>query len=93
MRKAGGGSIINIASICAELNWLDHMLYSCAKAGVDKFSRHLVRDFPWIRSNTILPGLIDTPILDPALSKEEKAGLIEGLNATVPCGRIGPVYW
>jgi NAD(P)-dependent dehydrogenase (short-subunit alcohol dehydrogenase family) len=89
LRASEAPAVINISSICAQLNWGDHMLYSCAKAGIDKFTRHLVRDLPWIRSNTIMPGLINTPILDPALDEEQKEALIAGLNAEVPCGRIG----
>jgi len=89
LRASATPAVVNISSICAQLNWGDHMLYSCAKAGIDKFSRHLVRDLPWIRSNTVMPGLINTPILDPTLDEDQKTGLIEVLNAEVPCGRIG----
>lgn len=82
-------NVINIASVAARLEWGNHFLYSCAKAGVEKYTKHLVRDLPWLRTNCILPGVIDTAILDRLATAEEKAGLFQLMEEQVPCGRVG----
>ncbi len=82
-------NVINIASVAARLEWGNHFLYSCAKAGVEKYTKHLVRDLPWLRANCILPGVIDTAILDQLATEEEKAGLFQLMTERVPCGRVG----
>ena len=63
MRDSGGGSIVNIAS-CAGTNahWL--AAYSSSKWALRGLSRSAALTLsPWnIRSNTICPGIINTPL-------------------------------
>ncbi len=89
MRASTSPVVINIASVAARIEWGNHFLYSCAKAGLEKFTRHLVRDLSWLRANCILPGVIDTTILDRLTSPEQKALLFAEMEASIPCGRHG----
>jgi NAD(P)-dependent dehydrogenase (short-subunit alcohol dehydrogenase family) len=63
MKSAGGGSIINLGSISAHVNFVDLPLYITAKAGIEGLTRSLAREFgaDGIRVNCIIPGWIMTP--------------------------------
>ena len=90
LRKSSNPSILNVSSTAARHEYSNHFLYSTAKAAVEKFTYHLVRDLPGIRSNTILPGWVDTPIYDKAgLSREEIEAVFGSVVSKIPCGRIG----
>ena len=89
LRASRSANVVNIASVAARLEWGNHFLYSCAKAGVEKYTKHLVRDLPWLRANCILPGVIDTAIIDRLATAQEKAGLFHLMEEQVPCGRVG----
>lgn len=90
LRKSSNPSILNVSSTAARHEYSNHFLYSTAKAAVEKFTYHLVRDLPGIRANTILPGWIDTPIYDKAgLSREEIEAVFGSVVPKIPCGRIG----
>jgi NAD(P)-dependent dehydrogenase (short-subunit alcohol dehydrogenase family) len=65
MRRAGRGTIVNVAS-GAGLRPLEHRTAYCtAKAGLVMFGKTLAMDLaPYgIRVNAICPGIIDTPML------------------------------
>jgi 3-oxoacyl-[acyl-carrier protein] reductase len=90
LRKSTNPSILNVSSSAARHEYSNHFLYSTAKAAIEKFTYHLVRDLPGIRANTILPGWVDTPIYDKAgLSREEIEAVFESVLPKIPCGRIG----
>ena len=63
MKKAGGGSIINLGSISWHLALPDLSIYETAKAGIEGMSRAMARDLGGynIRVNTVVPGAIRTP--------------------------------
>ena len=84
MRRAGGGSIVNISSLQSHTPEPSFGAYAVAKGGVDALTRVLARDYgPAIRANTIVSGAVDTP------------GFVEGeavkieLGKRLPLGRIG----
>lgn len=63
-----GGSIINIASMAAHRGSFQHAHYSAAKGAILSFSRSLALEVaPRLRVNSISPGLIDTPLIQPLL--------------------------
>jgi len=76
------GAILNTASVAAEDGQIGQVAYSSSKGGVVGLTLPLARDLAvvGIRVNTILPGLIDTPIygVGPA-SDEFKARLGAGV--------------
>jgi NAD(P)-dependent dehydrogenase (short-subunit alcohol dehydrogenase family) len=65
MRKRGGGVVINTASSAALHTGFKDWLYTATKAGVLAFSKSCLplKDECNVRVNTVLPGLVDTPIL------------------------------
>ena len=60
MMKSGGGAIVNIASIEAEMPASGHSHYNAAKAGVVMYTRTAARELGrhGIRVNAVSPGLI-----------------------------------
>mgnify|MGYP006271361719 CR=1 FL=1 len=58
------GAIVNVASVAAEDGQIGQVAYSSSKGGVVGMALPMARDLSpvGIRVNTILPGLIDTPI-------------------------------
>jgi len=91
LRRSTAPSIVNISSIAARITYSAHFLYSSAKAALEKYTAHLVRDLPGIRVNCILPGLIDTPIYtrETGLTRDQVQPLFDTVSARIPCGRIG----
>lgn len=91
LRKSSNPSILNISSQTARAELRqDHFLYSTAKAAMLKFTRHLVRDLPGIRANTIVPGWVDTRIYSRAGLDEVAIKFMYDQAVTrIPAGRIG----
>jgi NAD(P)-dependent dehydrogenase (short-subunit alcohol dehydrogenase family) len=63
MIKAGGGSIINVASVQGLIGFPGWSAYAAAKGGVDALTRQVAVEYaPYnIRVNSIAPGTIMTP--------------------------------
>jgi NAD(P)-dependent dehydrogenase (short-subunit alcohol dehydrogenase family) len=99
MARQGGGSIVNISSI-AGLRHLGNELaaYAAAKAGLQHFSRVVaVRYAPQgVRVNTVIPGLMFTPLVTARLAKQQAGGDAEALiarrHARPPMGRMGDAW-
>jgi NAD(P)-dependent dehydrogenase (short-subunit alcohol dehydrogenase family) len=70
MREAGSGSLIFISSIAAICS-MNAIAYKASKAGMNSLSQAIAIDnAPFgIRSNVIMPGLMDTPIAIEGISK------------------------
>jgi len=96
MQAQGGGAIVNVGSI-GGMRHLghDHVGYSAGKAGLVQFGRQIaVRYGPQgIRCNTVIPGMIDTPLLEHRVSRQkgraDLATLRSEAAARVPLGRRG----
>ena len=85
--KAGGGSIINIASVSALLGFTTAQdAYTCSKGALLSLTRSLAIVYAknGIRANTIHPGPVDTP-MQKVWDEETKKAIAEW----VPLGRIG----
>jgi 2-deoxy-D-gluconate 3-dehydrogenase len=89
MKASGGGSIINIASILAQLAAPFSAVYSASKAGLLQFSRGLATAWAaeGIRCNAILPGWIETELTEAA--RAQVAGLDDNVKTRTPAGRWG----
>ncbi len=63
MKKAGGGSIINLGSVSWHAAIPDLVVYETAKAGIEGMTRALARDLgeAQIRVNCVVPGAVRTP--------------------------------
>jgi len=67
MLDSGGGSIVNMASICSSLKAVnDRFIYGTTKAAVIGLTKSVARDFlsRGIRCNAICPGTVETPSLE-----------------------------
>ena len=66
LRAAGGGSIVNFASVTALIARPNAAAYSAAKGGVVALSRQLALDLGAdnIRVNVVAPGTVRTPMSD-----------------------------
>ena len=83
LRKRGGGVIVNTASIAAQFPMADDAVYSATKAGVVMFTQACGALFERenIRVNAVLPGMVDTPIINKTGDGEQPAeGLVPMLD-------------
>jgi NAD(P)-dependent dehydrogenase (short-subunit alcohol dehydrogenase family) len=73
LREAGGGSIVNVASISALLARPQLAAYSAAKGGIISFSRQLALDAAAdnVRVNVIAPGSVRTPMTAGVYGEDE----------------------
>lgn len=91
MVAAGGGSIVSISSIQAVATFPGYFVYGTAKAGLLQATRSVAVDYGphGIRCNAVLPGTIDTPMLDlvlpPGLSRDEA---VRREGEISPMGRV-----
>jgi NAD(P)-dependent dehydrogenase (short-subunit alcohol dehydrogenase family) len=89
MRRAGGGSIINISSTAGLVgNPTGSPIYTTSKGAVRLFTKATAMQHARenIRCNSVHPGPIDTAMLD-----EVAGGRSEGMLGRVPLGRVGTV--
>lgn len=63
LRKGSDANVVNIASVAALLNADGHGLYGVMKEALVKYTSHAAKEHLGIRSNAVLPGVIDTPLL------------------------------
>ncbi len=86
MLKAGGGAIVNIASILGSVGFANASAYTAAKHALLGLTRAAALEYSakGIRVNAIGPAFIETPLL-AALPPETKAALV----AAHPIGRLG----
>jgi NAD(P)-dependent dehydrogenase (short-subunit alcohol dehydrogenase family) len=97
MEAQGKGVIVNISSVAGLRNTKDrpHVGYSASKAAVIQFSRSTAGAYArkGIRCNTVVPGLMHTPLVEYRIARQlaanDVAALIAQRNAQVPMGRMG----
>jgi NAD(P)-dependent dehydrogenase (short-subunit alcohol dehydrogenase family) len=90
MIKAGGGSVINIASFVALVGCsVPQDAYTASKGAVIALTKSLAVQFgpKAVRSNAICPGPIETPLLTEWLLKDAEAKRVR--LARNPTGRFG----
>lgn len=99
MREAGGGAIVNIASVAGyrHIGAPIHA-YAATKAGVVQLSRAMGVSYAkeGIRCNTVVPGLMHTPLVEARLTGQRGDGDAEALiarrHAQVPMGHMGDAW-
>ena len=92
MTRAGRGSIVNIASIHAEMTVAGMFPYAAAKSGLVGLTRSLALDYAPlnIRVNAVCPGYVRTQLLDEWLAAQPDPAAAERRMLDVhPLGRIG----
>lgn len=87
MAEAGGGSVVNIASILGSVGFAQSSAYVAAKHGVVGLTKSaaLENAAQGVRVNSVGPGFIQTPLLDANLD----ADTLEFLKGKHALGRLG----
>ncbi len=92
MLAQGGGSIINMASVCGSLKGLpNRFAYGASKAAVVGLTKSVAADFvaQGIRCNCIAPGTVDTPSLGDRINAfADPAEARKAFVARQPMGRL-----
>ncbi len=94
MTASGGGVILNLASVVAQMAVADRFAYAASKGAVLAMTYSVAKDFigAGIRCNAILPGRIHTPFVDGFIAKNypgREEEMFEKLSRTQPIGRMG----
>jgi NAD(P)-dependent dehydrogenase (short-subunit alcohol dehydrogenase family) len=89
MVAAGGGSIVNVASVSGVRPTRGEAPYSAAKAAVIALTQSAALEYgPTLRVNCVSPGLIETELTAPLLGDEKVRAALE---RRTPLGRVGTV--
>ena len=92
----GGGSIINMASVCSSLKGLpNRFIYGTSKAAVVGLTKAVAADFvgQGIRCNAIAPGTVDTPSLAERInSYDDPVQARKNFIARQPMGRLAQAH-
>ena len=95
MLANGGGSIINMASVCSSVKGLpNRFIYGTTKAAVIGLTKSIAADFvtQGIRCNCIGPGTVDTPSLHERIAAfADPVQARKDFVARQPMGRLGTV--
>lgn len=91
---AGGGAIVNLASIASKVALPDRFAYSMTKGAVLTMTLSVARDFVdrGIRCNCVCPARVHTPFVDGFLAKNypgKEKEMFAKLAAAQPIGRMG----
>lgn len=88
MKRAGGGSIVNISSVCGIIGTSHTMAYAASKFAVRGMTKSAAIELAAynIRVNSIHPGFIDTPMTKPT---PETAADHAAAAAATPAKRSG----
>lgn len=92
----GGGSIINMASVCSSIKGLpSRFIYGASKAAVIGLTKSVAADFvgQGIRCNAICPGTVDTPSLQERInSYDDPVQARKNFIARQPMGRLAQAH-
>ena len=97
MQAQAKGVIVNIASVAGvrDQPGRQYIAYAASKAGVIRMSKAIAIDNArkGIRCNTVVPGLMNTPLVSERLARQiggnDAEKLIAERNARVPIGQMG----
>jgi NAD(P)-dependent dehydrogenase (short-subunit alcohol dehydrogenase family) len=96
-----GGAIVNVSSIgymSFQVGGRVNAAYAASKAGVVAFGRSTAIAYvkKGIRVNTVIPGLMHTPLVEHRLvgqlGASDAAALVAKRNESVPMGRMGDAW-
>ncbi|MBK0394548.1 SDR family oxidoreductase [Ramlibacter algicola] len=92
MLARGGGSIINMASVCSSIKGLpNRFIYGTTKAAVIGLTKSVAADYvgDGIRCNAICPGTVDTPSLQGRINANaDPVAARQAFVARQPMGRL-----
>jgi 3-oxoacyl-[acyl-carrier protein] reductase len=91
---ADGGSFVHMSSVCAITVWSGDCGYDISKAGLNMLSDHIAVEYGprGIRSNTLMPGVIETELHRSVMDSMEGGAEMEAALLTKhPIGRFGRI--
>ncbi len=95
MKRAGGGSIIHMASVTGNVGFARHAVYGACNAALMGLARGQAMELaPFgIRANSVSPGTVDSPMLRRyiAESGQDPEKLKAAFDANHPRGKVGSV--
>ncbi|MDW6092104.1 SDR family NAD(P)-dependent oxidoreductase [Vibrio rhizosphaerae] len=87
------GAIVNVGSMWAKqaIAATPSSAYSMAKAGLHSLTQHLAMELAasHIRVNAVSPAVVQTPIYEGFIPKDEVHQALQGFNGFHPIGRVG----
>ncbi len=87
------GAIVNIGSMWAQqaIAATPSSAYSMAKAGLHSLTQHLAMELAskGIRVNAVSPAVVETPIYEGFIAKDQVHEALQGFNDLHPIGRVG----
>jgi NAD(P)-dependent dehydrogenase (short-subunit alcohol dehydrogenase family) len=92
MKRAGGGTIINIGSILGLYAMKDRAAYCASKGGVTMLTKAMAVDHAKdkIRVNCICPSIVETDLVKGLFSETEEGRRVRDTRlANIPFGRFG----
>ena len=96
MLAQGGGSIINMASVCSSIKGLpNRFIYGTTKAAVIGLTKSVAADYvaDGIRCNAICPGTVDTPSLQGRINANaDPVAARKAFVARQPMGRLAQAH-
>ncbi len=98
MIESGGGAIVNISSVASH-RWagVPYISYASSKAAMNQMTKHVAMQHARqrIRANTILPGLINTPMVVAPMNQhyaDDIERVMEMRDHTCPGGKMGDAH-
>ncbi|MDZ4288749.1 MAG: SDR family oxidoreductase, partial [Prosthecobacter sp.] len=93
MIKQGGGVVVNLCSIAAQMGLADRFAYSMTKGAVLMMTYSMAKDFikQGIRCNCICPARVHTPFVDGYIAANypgQEAEMFQKLSESQPIGRM-----
>ena len=99
LKVCRGSSIINVGSTSGlTFTGQQQIAYQTAKAAISRFSQSVALEFApvGIRCNTVIPGQMNTPMVQTYLAGQQTGGDVEALvakrNARIPMGFMGTAW-
>ena len=88
--RAGGGAIVNTASVLGQATLPGGVAYSTSKAALIGFTKSLAHDLgpAGIRVNCLLPGSTDTPMMWQGVTPETRAAVEAEVAVNQPLRRV-----
>jgi NAD(P)-dependent dehydrogenase (short-subunit alcohol dehydrogenase family) len=85
-----GGAIVNVGSMWTKqaVQATPSSAYSMAKAGLHSLTQHLAMELA-SKNIRVSPAVVETPIDEGFIPKDEVHGALQGFNGFHPSGRVG----
>jgi len=99
MERQESGAIVNVSSI-ASIRWtgVPYLSYSTSKAAINQLTQAVALQYAakGIRCNAVLPGLMNTPMMEASLAgaygEEDIERMVAIRNAQCPTGSMGDAW-